>query len=338
MRALVTGATGMVGRHIADRLRADGWAVRGLVRDPARARDLAEHGVELAKGNVLDGDSFGRAAVGCAVIFHAAAEIITGGGWEAFRAVNVDGTRNAIAAAASSGARLLQVSSVAVYGSEGRYLGAQQGRKTSEDVPLMPLHERAYYARSKRESEELVLAAHRAGTIWATAVRPVVVYGPYDRQFVPRLARALRFGLMPLLAGGRATLAVVHAGNVADGAVRAAAHDSAGGRAYNLANDFDVTVRDFFSYAGQGLGRRVILVPVPLWAARSALRAAKAAARAVSGGRLNIVSGSAIDFLTRDNPFTSERARRELGWSPAVRPEVGVRDAFSWWKAREATA
>jgi nucleoside-diphosphate-sugar epimerase len=334
MRALVTGATGMVGWHITDRLLTDGWRVRALVRDPALGLDLAERNVELASGNVLDGASFSRAASDCDVIFHAAAEIITRGGWEAFRSVNVEGTRNAIAAAAASRARLLQVSSVAVYGSAGRYLGSQIGQKTSEDMPLGPLHERAYYARSKRESEALVMEAHRAGRIWAAAVRPAVIYGRRDRQFVPRLARALRFGLIPLLAGGRATIAVVHAANVADGALRAAKTDEAGGRAFNLANDFDVSVRDFFSYACQGLGRQVHFLPVPVWAARALLRAGKSTLRVVTAGRLKMVSGSAIDFLTRDNPFTSERARHELGWSPVIRPEAGVRDAFAWWRSR----
>ena len=329
MRALVTGATGMVGWHIVERLLVDGWAVDALVRNPAAARELADAGVRLAQGNVLDESSFVRAAAGCDIIFHAAAEIITTGGWEAFRSVNIDGTRHAIAAAASAHARLMQVSSVAVYGSSSRYLGARTGQRTSEDLPLMPLHERAYYARSKRESEELVMAAHHAGRIWATAVRPDVIYGTRDRQFVPRLARTLRFGFMPLLAGGRATLAVVHAANVADGAVRAAISEVAGGRAYNLANDYDVTMREFFTYAGEGLGRRIRFVPLPLWAARGLLRGTKIAARLLSGGRIQFSGSAAVDFLARDNPFTSDRARSELGWAPTVRPELSVPEAFA---------
>ncbi|HVB31682.1 MAG TPA: NAD-dependent epimerase/dehydratase family protein [Gemmatimonadaceae bacterium] len=337
MRALVTGATGMVGWHIVERLQADGWTVRALVRDPSRAQELAALGVELRRGDVLDQPSFAAAAVGCDVIFHAAAEIMTRG-WEAYRTVNVDGTRNAISAAASAGARLMQVSSVAVYGSETRYLGERQGTKTSEDLPLLPLHERAYYARSKRESEELVMAAHREGRIWATAIRPDVVYGRRDRQFVPRLAPLLRFGVVPLIAGGRSTLAVVHAANVADGAVRAATSDVAGGRAYNLANDYDVTVREFFAYGARGLGRTAHFVPIPLGMAHGALRAAKTGVRALSLGRLRVGGATAVDFLTRDNPFTSERARRELGWTPAVRPADGVRDAFAWWRARSRDA
>lgn len=339
MRALVTGATGMVGRHIAERLLADGWTVRALVRirvAPA-ARELSEQGIELASGDVLDHSSFVEAARGTEIVFHTAAEIIARG-WDAYRTVNVDGTRNAIAAAASAGARLLQLSSVAVYGSETRYLGERQGAKTSEDLPLMPLYERAYYARSKRESEELVMAAHRAGRIWATAVRPDVIYGRYDRQFVPRLAPLLRFGMVPLIAGGRSTLAVVHAAAVADGAVRAATSDAAGGRAYNLANDFDVTVREFFAFGARGLGVTPHFIPVPLGLARGGLRAAKWTARTLTLGRARIGGSTAVDFLTRDNPFTSERARSELGWNPEVRPEDAVSDAFAWWKAHRRGA
>ncbi|HUX34970.1 MAG TPA: NAD-dependent epimerase/dehydratase family protein [Gemmatimonadaceae bacterium] len=336
MRALVTGATGMVGRHIVERLLADGWRVRALVRHPAGAgaRDLSALGVELATGDVLDQPSFAGAASGCEVVFHAAAEIMTRG-WEAYRTVNVDGTRNAISAAAAAGARLLQLSSVAVYGSETRYLGERHGTKTSEDLPLMPLHERAYYARSKRESEELVMAAHRSGRIWASAVRPDVIYGRYDRQFVPRLAPLLRHGIVPLLASGGSTLAVVHAAHVADGAVRAATSDVAGGRAYNLANDFDVTVREFFAAGARGLGVTPHFLPVPLWLARGGLRVVKRTARVVTLGRARIGGSTAVDFLTHDNPFTSERARRELGWAPSVRPEDAVADAFAWWKARQ---
>ena len=328
-RALVTGATGLVGWHIAERLLADGWSVRALVRSPAS--DLASIGVECASGDVLDSESFTRAASGCDVIFHSAAMITPRGGWEAFRRPNVDGTRNAIAAAEQVGARLLQVSSVAVY--SARY--ADESKKTHEEMRLGPLPERAFYARSKRESEELVFAAHAAGRIWATAVRPVVIYGRRDRQCVPRAAKMLQLGVAPLIAGGRSKMSLVHAANVADGAVLAATSDVAGGRAYNLANDFDVTVREFYLLGAEGLGRRVRLVPIPLPLAKGAFAVLLRSIRLVSGGRASVVSQDSLAMITRDNPYDSTRARQELGWSPRVRPEVGIPDAFRWWREHQ---
>lgn len=158
-------------------------------------------------------------------------------------------------------------------------------------------------------------------------MRPDVVYGARDRQFVPRIAKLLRLGVAPVIGGGGSTLAVVHAANVADGMVRAAMHDDAGGRAYNLANDYDVTVAQLFRLAGEGLGKRLRLVSLNPSLAQLVMRAVARVAPA----RLRSSLRQSVDFLSRDNPFTSERARRELGWDPPVRPVEGVVEAFRWY-------
>ena len=332
-RALVTGATGLVGSYIVERLQADGWSVRALVRDAHRAAWLSPLGVERVNGNVLDATALARAANSCDAIFHCAAAILPDQSeWEAYRATNLDGTANAIAAARGAGARLLHVSSVAVYGGVARY----RSTPTDETVELPPLPETAFYARSKRESEAMVLDAHARGEIWACAVRPDVVYGKRDRQFVPRVARVLSRGFFPVLGGGRSTLAIVHAANVADGAVRAVAVDVAGGKAYNLANDYDVTVRDFVRLAAQGLGRRVRLVPVPMILARAVFKLVTIAIGIARRGAALSQAGGAVAFISRNNPFSSERAKRELGWRPPVRPEAGIPEAFRWWAEQQA--
>ena len=328
--ALVTGATGLVGMHLVPRLQRDGWQVRAFVRDPARAGQLTRADVALATGDVLDETSFVRAARGCDVLFHAAAVITPLGGWEAFRRPNVEGTRNAIAAAASANARLVHVSSVAVYGAHRFAAG---GRRTDESVALGRIPEDSYYARSKRESEDLVFEAQRAGQLWATAVRPSVLYGTFDRQFVPRLAHLIRRGFPPVIAGGHNTLAVVHAANVADGLIRAATFDAANGKAYNLANDYDVTVREFFERAAEGLEQRMRIVSVPMIVARAAFAVIKSVAPLFVGNQFKAMTASSFDFLARDNPFSSDLARRELGWDPPVRPETGIPEAFRWWSA-----
>ena len=327
MIALVTGATGLVGSYVVQRLAADGWRVRALVRQPDAARWLTSIGVaELSAGDVLDAASLARAARGCGLVVHAAAAVTPRGGWEAFRLPNVDGTANVLAAAGGAGARLVHVSSVAVYGPDARY---RDGALTDENTPLAPLPDGAFYARSKRESEALVMQAHAAGRVWATAVRPTVVYGRGDRQFVPRLARLYRTGVAPVVGRGDSALAVVHAANVAAAIALAARSDVAGGRAYNVTEDAEpVSVADFARLAGLGLGRdlRVLHVPPPL--ATTVLRAAARVAGVVRGPAAGAMAASSLDFLTRGNPFCASRARRELGWRPPVRPSDGVPDAF----------
>lgn len=332
---LVTGATGLVGHHAVARLLRDGWSVRALVRDASRAAELGDQGVELHVGDTLDRESFARAARGCDVVVHAAAAVTPSGGWEAFSRPNVDGTRGAIAAATDAGARLVHVSSVAVYGGSTRYRAG--GGRTDEESPPAPLAEHDFYARSKRDSEALVMEAHAAGRLWATAVRPCVVYGTHDRQFVPRMARLIRRGVVPMVGGGRSILSVVHAANVADGIVRAASSDIAGGRAYNLANDFEVTVENFFRWGADGLGVQLRRVPVPHGLAR-ALLAAVVRLAPLAGVRVPALGAASLDFISRDNPFSSERSRRELGWTPTVRPETGVPEAFRWWDQQRRRA
>jgi 2-alkyl-3-oxoalkanoate reductase len=331
-RALVTGATGLVGSHIVERLVADGWSVRALVRDAAAAAWLGDLGAELSRGDILDAQSLRTAVATCETVFHCAALISASGSWDRFQRANIDGTRAVIDAAAAAGARLVHMSSVAVYGGGARY----RDTPTNEDTPLAPLDEHAYYARSKRESEHLVLDAHASGELWATAMRPPMIYGRRDRQLVPRFARVMRTGLFPLFVHGRSTMSLVHASAVADGAVRAARCDAAGGRAYNLANDFPVTVADVVQLGSNGLGRRVRGIPIPLPVARATFGALARIARLAHQDATANQLPDTVGTFSRDNPFSSERAKRELDWSPTVRPEVGIPDAFAWWREHRA--
>ena len=328
-RALVTGATGLVGSHIVERVLREGWEIRALVRNPASATWLGAHPTNLVTGDVLDAATFAKAARGCDVVFHTAAAITPNGGWEDYRSLNLDGTQNAIDAAKSAGARLMHVSSVAVYGPGNRY---RDGARTTEDVSLEPLPDGQYYARSKRESEQMVLAAHRKGEIWATAIRPDVVYGRRDRQFIPRIARLLNFRVAPLIGGGKAELPIINAENVADAAFRAATKDVAAGKVYNVANERPTLVREFFDLAAEGLDRRIIGAPLPIPIAKLLLGVMVKGIGLLAGRGLAAMSSNTLNFLTRGNPFSSDRAREELGWDPPVDPRAGIPDAFRWWK------
>ena len=332
-RALVTGATGMLGSYIVERLAADGWSVRALVRDEGAARWLEEMGASLARGDVTDAASVRAAATGCDAVFHAAAAIGPGRDVAPFRALNVGGTEHVLAAVAAAGARLVHISSTAVYSDETRARFAPVG----EDVPVSALTSDDAYGISKLESERAVLRAHEEKRVWASVVRPPVMYGRRDRQFVPRIAPVLQRGLFPLIAGGRSTFLLAHAGAVADGAVRAATTDAAGGRVYHLTNDFDVTVADFARLAGEGLGCRIFTPSVPLAVARAFFGTLGFVLTLAGRADLAAHAPGSLALLSRNNPFTSERARRELGWSPPVPPAIALPEAFRWWaEHREA--
>ena len=331
--ALVTGATGLLGSYLVERLLDEGWGVRALVRQPERARWLEEKGATLSAGDITDPSSVMSAASGCSLVFHAAASVGVGTDWETFRLGNVEGTENVLQASAASGARLVFVSTTGVFG-RARYREVP----TDESVPLPKLPEHEVYGRSKQAAERLVLEAHERGTVWTAIVRPPVMYGVRDRQFVPRIAPIFQRGFFPLLGGGASTLSLTHARSIAEGALLVGANESAGGKIYHLTDDFPITVSDLVRYGAEGLGCRVRRIHVPTAVAKVGFGILKPLLIAVGRGDLAPHTEGTLDMLTRDNPFTSRRAREELGWVPTTRPEVGLPEAFRSWKVQATSS
>src|SRR4051812_34495071 len=116
-RDLVTGATGMLGSHIAERLIAAGRRVRAIVRPGSDTRFLQALGVECQTGDLTDPESCARAVRGVDVVYHAAAKVGDWGPWREFQAGCIDATRNiAEASARGGGGRLPPISSAGADG------------------------------------------------------------------------------------------------------------------------------------------------------------------------------------------------------------------------------
>jgi uncharacterized protein YbjT (DUF2867 family) len=101
---LVTGATGLLGSHIAEKLVQQGQKVRALVRPGSDTRFLESLGVELAPGDVTNPGSLIEAARGVSTFYHSAARVGDWGPWEDFVAITINGTRNVIDACQISAA------------------------------------------------------------------------------------------------------------------------------------------------------------------------------------------------------------------------------------------
>lgn len=342
MNVFLTGGSGLVGSHAIERLTALGHRVTALVRSAEGAALVEPLGAMAVRGAVEDPAAW-RLAGDAEAIVHAAALVTAVAGWPEYRRVNVGGTRLAVETATRTGARLIHLSSVAVYGR-----GATLGRDgpVSEDGPYGPIPETDYYALSKRESEDVLWAASaESPTASATpdaanvaparpiALRPCVIYGERDRQFMPRVLRALRLGVAPVIGHGENRLAVVYAGNVVEAVVAALAHPRVSGP-FNVTNDGGITQREFYELVGAAMGRRLLPLHVPEPLALAAVRAVSTAwaiARPSKYGWGRVTSGR---FLSRDNPFTSARAQRELEWRPATPPQDAVVRTVRWFEER----
>ena len=325
MTVLVTGGSGLVGSHVIEALRARGVPVRALAR-PAAAGAVAALGAEPVTGDVTDPAAWQRACAGGVTgIVHSAAIVQQPVPWAMYEAVNVGGTRLAVAAARAAGARLVHVSSVAVYGGSADYRPERERR--TEDAPFGPIPEHDRYARSKRESEGLLRAAAETDGFTAIAIRPNVIYGERDRLFTPRLMRAMRARIIPQIGPGTNHLPCVYAGNVAAAIVAALKAPISGFRAYNVTIDAPppLTVREFLEAFAAACGVRLRFFRLPAKLARVAmgLWTGPALARA------------ALSFITGENPYVTDRARAELDWTPPLTALEAIARTVRWGTANE---
>jgi nucleoside-diphosphate-sugar epimerase len=297
--------------------------VVALYRPGSDTSYLKALGCTLSEGDL--GEESGRLALrieGCRWAVHCAARVFSGRDWAEIQEVNVEGTRNTLKAASRAGVRhAVHVSSVAVYGNT---TGTMDGTGALDGV-IPPQN---LYARSKRLAESAAAEIHAAGPMQVTIVRPSVIYGERDRLFAPKLARLLQFPVVPVMGRGDNTIPVVYAGNVAMGVV--AALDGRGaGNAFNLASDYPVTQRELLEGLAQVLGHSPIFLHVPGALVRALARLADGAGSVVPGMR-RLSGARAARLVLGENPYTSQRARDELGWRPLVTHESALRRTGRW--------
>lgn len=328
---LLTGATGLVGSHAAERFREAGWRVRALARPGSDVRFLEEMDVRIVLGDVTVPASLSGAAEGCDAVVHAAAFLGASAPWDAFREVNVEGTRNVLTEAVRAGCpRFVLVSSVAVYGDPTRF-GAPVTEEAETDAPL---DRRQHYERSKRMAETAVRRTAPDGPAW-TVLRPTVVTGERDRHFAPRLVRAARRRLVPLVGRGHNPLPLVYAGDVAEACLLAAERPEAARRTYNVSERDSITQRELLETAGSPDS---LLLPLPRNAVEGAAALADRLADLSTGDRARMWNARRIRMLGRPNPFSSERIREELGWGPRRTTREGWRRTLAWIEAEGRAA
>ncbi|HVY48901.1 MAG TPA: NAD-dependent epimerase/dehydratase family protein [Minicystis sp.] len=321
MRIAITGITSGVGVRLAEVALARGDAVVGLARDPghAVARRLEELGARLVPGDVEDPRSLRALADGADVVVHAAAVVGDAAPRELFERVNVGGTRSAVEAAADARARrFVHVSSSAVYGrpDHGRVTEAWPTRKIG-----LP------YEDTKTEAERLAFERGRELGLEVTAVRPPIIYGPNDRNFLPRAIEALKKRRFLLVDGGRAPLNLVWVDHVVDVVLRAAEHPDAAGEAFNVMDEVDrepPSVREVAEAIAREAGLPAPTRSLPYPVAMGVAHAVAAVARRVRPGAPPPISPFVVKLMTRHVIYDASKAARVLGFVPRVGSLEGV--------------
>jgi nucleoside-diphosphate-sugar epimerase len=329
---LVTGATGLLGSHLAERLIAQGSRVRALVRRESGTEFLDRLGVELVRGDLTDPVACTAAVADVASVFHCAAKVGDWGRWHEFQSGCVDATRTLAQAAARGGVRrFLHISSTSAYGHP-----AEKATQIDESAELgQNVWVLDYYTRSKVDCERLLWQMADAGLLPLTVIRPSWLFGERDRTTVPRLIREFRRGRMRILGKGDNPLSAVYAGVVADAAILAARDPDSRGEAYNITSQGPITQQAFLDLFADALGAPRVSRHVPYALAFAGGFLLEVRDRLLCRAKPPRVTRYGAWLLGRHLEYSIEKARARLGWEPAISYGESIERTVRWFLDRE---
>jgi nucleoside-diphosphate-sugar epimerase len=318
MKALVTGATGFVGSHLAEALRRRGDEVTVLARSAQKAAALESLGVRVVPGDLGDKAALARAVAGQDEVYHVAG-VVAARSEADFLAANRDGTANVVAASqAGGGPRLVLVSSMAAAGPSPR------DHPLRGDEPPAPV---TAYGRSKLAAEQVV----RGSALPWTILRPPTVYGPRDRE-VLKVFRLVRLGLGPVFGDGTQQLSAVHASDLAEALIAAARASATVGRGYYACHPEVVTSADLVRRIGEAMGRRPTVIPVPAVVGRAVLGVTEAVAR-IARQTTILTTDKANEFFQPAWTGDPTPLTRDSGWTAAHDLRSGLADTYRWYRS-----
>ena len=323
MRILLTGGTGFVGGHVAERLAASGHRVRALTRGRDDGGVLAGAGAEPVRGTLEDPASLRAAVEGVEAVLHLAG-LIRARRPSDYHEVNAGGTLRLLQACAESRPRPRRFVLVSSLGAQGP---SRTGRPLREEDEAHPV---SHYGWSKRRGERI--ARSFGDRMEVVVVRPPAVYGPRDRESLAfyRIAAA---GLLPRLSGRDLRLVLVHVADLAEGIAAATTVPSAAGGVYHLCHPEVVELGGMLGVMARAAGREGRTLSLP----RGLLRGAAFVSEQVATllGRIPALSlDKAREISAPAWVADPSAARRDLGWEARIPADEGIPATAHWYRER----
>lgn len=328
MNVLVTGGTGFLGLYIVERLLARGESVRILARHSIREVERPE--IDFFQGDVRNRQDVLAACREIDVVIHTAALTGIDPCYRPFYQTNVIGTKNVLAGCRKEGVRRLIFTSSPSVIDEGKPL------EGVDETSPYPKRQLSYYAKTKGLAERLVLEADGSplespheGVLRTCAIRPRLIWGPRDRQLIPRLVEKARKRGLVRIGDGKNRLDMTYVENAADAHLLVmdalASEKPVAGKAYFISQGEPINCWEW-------IDRILVMVGFPPVQKRISYRTAYWIGFAYEMiYRLFRIRGEPplTRFLTTQLAqsywFDLSAARRDFGYSPNVSTEEGIR-------------
>ncbi|MBW2607275.1 MAG: NAD-dependent epimerase/dehydratase family protein [Deltaproteobacteria bacterium] len=322
---LVTGGGGFLGKAIVKRLVEAGENVRSFSR--SFYSELKSMGVDQIQGDIGDNSAVIKACNGIQTVFHVAAKPGVWGNYKDYYKTNVTGTKNVI-----EGCNIHSISKLVYTSSPSVVFNGMDMEGVDESVPY-PDRFHAHYPKTKAIAEQLVVKAS-SDKLKTIILRPHLIWGPGDNHLIPRIiAKSKR---LKRIGSGKNLVDTIYIANAADAHILAAE---------NLFKIPEISGNIYFISQGE---------PVPLWDMINAIL--KASGLGPVKGSISKQTawlvGAAFEFfykilkIKKEPPMTRfvanelatshwfdiSAAKRDLGYSPRVSMEEGLRLLEDWLK------
>jgi nucleoside-diphosphate-sugar epimerase len=319
MKALVTGATGFIGSHLADELVKRGYRVTCLVRKTSDLRWMEGLDVNRICGDCQDEGSLKQLDPDFDYVFHLAG-LTKAKKEEDFFCANAKGTENllrVVSANASSLRRFIYLSSLAAVGP------SRNGSALDETREPSPV---SSYGRSKWEGERITL--QYKDILPVTIIRPPAVYGPRDRDF-HLFFRMLKRGFYPNW--GKCYYSLLYVDDLVRGMIMAAETSGAAGGTYFLSDGMVYSNEDIVNEIVQVLNAKVLRLRIPKAALNLLVEVGE-----LFGKKTSIINRDKFRELSHSHWVCDpKKAERELGFKPKVTIKEGIKWTADWYRIHQ---
>ncbi|WP_333653588.1 NAD-dependent epimerase/dehydratase family protein [Dissulfurispira sp.] len=322
MKALITGATGFIGSHLAGALIREGFDVACLVRNPANLRFLEDINAGIIKGDCTDRESLADAVKGVDYVFHLAG--LTKACSEAdFFNANVKGTENIVQAVLENNShikRFVYLSSLAAAGP------SCDGRPLKEDSEPAPV---SVYGKTKLEGEKIVLANKKNMPV--TVIRPPAVYGPRDRDLLI-FFKMIKSGLIPYW--GKCYYSFLYVEDLINGIILSALSRDAEGEIFFVSDGNIYSTDDIIEAISDALQKRPVRLNIPKFVMPLLGFISEKAKGARKG--INIINTDKIKEMRHSHWICdTTRAAERLKFEPKVKIKEGAKWTADWYRIHQ---
>jgi nucleoside-diphosphate-sugar epimerase len=312
---LITGIGSFIGLRTTEMALERGLQVRGLAPSPTAAQAAEQRGAKVIVGSTTDKNAIANACEGIDIVFHTESVTQPSGDLAHFRTVNVGGTINAATAAKQAGVQaFVHLSSALVYGFNYPDCITEEGTLAGNNNP---------FCQTKIESEVEVLRFNDPPGFGVVILRAGDIYGPGADAWVARPLELMQQQAFVLIDGGRGVMNHLYIDNLVDG-VFLSLEKEAYGESFNLTDGCRTSWKDYYLRLAE-IGGMPKPMSMPSFLVKKAAQFKNKEAN---------ISPAAIDFVTRQSAYSTEKAQRVLNFIPRVGLDEGMERTALWIRSR----